>query len=376
MINRQLRPLWALVFATGAWVSAQTASAVLVASSHASDDVKAVADVVCDGEGDQDEINAAVRSLPDGGGTVELSSGVFDIRRVPGTLGGVLIERSNVVLAGQGAATKLVQAAGQETNVIRIIGQGVGNITIRDLYVDANRAENPHGEGDPDVSHARFEFCGIKAFRTYPGGPPGADTHTITIRTCWIVNARRLGIMLEGPNMRVLDNVLGNAGSDSVEILTGPGIIRGNYVEITGQTHVAIGTDRGDNIVMAENIVHVRPTGQLDIGFRSWAASRRHTIGNNVLTVDAGGHCGAAMDIRGTGALVTGNAIHSANTGAPLPLRVTGGNTIIANNLFENVVVVVDDVSGEEKPIVVKDNLMEDSTIDHRQGRLILEPES
>ena len=39
--------------------------------------------------------------------------------------------------------------------------------------------------------------------------------------------------------------VLGNAGSDSVEILTGPGQIIGNDVEVTGQTHVAIGSDRG-----------------------------------------------------------------------------------------------------------------------------------
>ena len=48
------------------------------------------------------------------------------------------------------------------------------------------------------------------------------DTHDITIRNCIVRNSYRPGILLEGPNMRVLDNLLGNAGSDSVEILTGP----------------------------------------------------------------------------------------------------------------------------------------------------------
>jgi hypothetical protein len=343
---------------------------LVVAAADAAAPSKAAADYLCDGDGDQEEINAAIAALPPAGGTVSLTEGTFDIRRVEGSLGGVLIARSGVTLAGQGAATRLVQAPGQETNVIRIIGEGVGNITVRDLYVDANRDANPDGAGDPNVSHGRFEFCGIKAFRTHPGGPSGADTHDITIRNCWIMNARRLGIMLEGPNMRVLDNVLGNAGSDSVEILTGPGIIRGNYVEITGQTHVAIGSDRGNNIIMSGNIVHVRPGGELDIGFRSWAASRRHVITDNILTVETGGRCGAAMEIRGAGATVTGNAVHSASA-EPLPLRILGGNTVLAHNLLENVLVVVDDQTGEGGPILMADNLMERSKVEHRHGNLL-----
>jgi hypothetical protein len=362
--------LTCLLVCIAATAGADTSRATaFVAASTADDATKAAAAYACDGDGDQEEINRAICELPPEGGTVLLSQGTFDIRRVEGTLGGVLIERSDVVLAGQGAATRLVQGPGQETNVIRIIGNGVGRITIRDLYVDANRDANPVGEGDPDVSHARFEFCGIKAFRTVPGGPSGDDTHDITVQHCWVVNARRLGIMLEGPNMRVLDNVFGNAGSDVVEILTGPGIIRGNYIEITGQTHVAVGSDRANNIIMAQNIVHVTPTGQLDIGFRSWAQSRRHVIADNVLTVDPGGQCGAAMEIRGIGASVTGNAIHSAND-QPLPLRITGGNTLVTNNIMENVAIVVDDAGEENYPIVVKDNIMEGSRIEHIRGNL------
>lgn len=344
---------------------------IVVATADSSERSRAAADFVGDGVGDQQEIHAAIQALPEVGGTVLLMEGTYDIRKVEGTLGGVLIDRSNVVLAGQGPSTKLILAASQNTNVVRIIGSGVGNIVIRDLYVDANRDQNAQGTGDPNVSHARFEFCGIKAYYQEPGGPGGTPNHDITIQNTYVLNAHRLGIMLEGANMRVLNNVLGNAGSDSVEILTGPGEIRGNYVEITGPTHVAIGTDRADSVIMADNIVHVKEGGNLDIGFRSWAASLQHVIANNVVTVAPGGHCARAMDVRGTGAVVTGNSIRSWQVDERTRLTISGGNTIVTGNLLENVVVEVADESGEGKPILIKNNILENSTIERKSGNLV-----
>ncbi len=345
------------------------ADTFLVAAHDASDKSKATANFVADGDGDQEEINAAVRALPEAGGTVQLTEGTFDIRRVEGALGGVLVERSNVTLAGQGSSTKLIQAPAQETNVIRIIGMGVGHVTIRDLYVDANRDANPLGEGAENVSHARFEFCGIKAYRTFPGGPSGEDTHDITIRNCHVVNARRLGIMLEGPNMHVVDNFLGNATSDVVEILTGPGEMRGNYAEITGRTHVAFGSDRGNHIIMSDNIINVTPIGDIDIGFRSWSNSKHHAINGNVIRVEKGGKMGRAMDIRGTETAIMGNSIHNANE-APLPLYITAGNAVVTGNVFENVTLVIDDQTDAQKPIMIKDNIMDNSTVALQGGNL------
>ncbi len=355
--------------------TATSTGTVLVATADSSQAAKAAADYLADGVGDQEEINAAIAALPKAGGLVQLAEGTYDIRRIEGELGGVLIKRSNVVLAGRGHSTTLRQAANQETNVIRIMGSGVGHITIRDLHVDANRDENPLGEGDPDVSHARFEFCGIKAFCQRPGESGAAPNHNITIQNCHIHDARRLGIMLEGANMRVLDCHIGNANSDAVEILTGPGIIRGNYFEITGRTHVACGSDRGNSIIMSQNIVHVKSTGDIDIGFRSWSNSERHIISNNVLTVDPGGKCGAAMEVRGYGAIVTGNTINKAEKDAPLPLRITGGDTMVHGNFFDNVTVVVDDKAAIAKPIYVFNNIMRDSTIDHVKGDLRTSPD-
>lgn len=352
---------------SGAYCEAAT---VIVAALDSSANARETADFVGDGEGDQEEINAAIESLPPAGGKVLLMEGTYDIRKVSGELGGVLIKQSDVELAGMGTATKLIQAASQETNVIRIIGSGVHDVRIRDLWVDANRDENPIGYGDPNVSHDRFEFCGIKGFCARPGGSCAESLYNITVQNCVILNARRLGIMLEGRNMNVIDNVLGNALSDSVEILTGPGEIRGNYFEITGRTHVACGSDRGNSILMTDNIVHVRETGDIDIGFRSWGDSERHVIANNVLTVEKGGRCGTAMDVRGNGAVVTGNCIHSKNE-AKHPLWITGGNTLVTGNLFENVTLVINDITGKNLPIVVNNNILHNSEIDHQKGNLI-----
>jgi len=342
----------------------------VVAAKDSAESSKLNAAYICDGEGDQEEINAAIRSLPAPGGRVLLMEGAYDIRRVAGALGGVIIDRSNIVLEGQGPATKLIQAPEQETNVIRIIGSGVGHITIRNLYVDANRDRNPIGEGDENVSHARFEFCGIKAFCAVPGGA-GDPCHNITIEHTYVMNARRLGIMLEGRNMRVLNNVLGNAFSDSVELLTGPGEIRGNYAEITGKTHVAFGTDRGDNIVMANNIVHVRAGGDLDIGFRSWADSQRHVIDGNIVTVDPGGKCAVAIDARGFGAIITGNHVYTAESENKTSVKIGAGKTIATGNVFENTVIQIDDTTGTGKPIIFEDNILENSSVEIRSGNLV-----
>jgi len=266
-------------------------------------------------------------------------------------------------------------ASNQNVNVIRIVGSGVGHVTIRDLCVDANREQNSIGQGDPNISHDRFEFCGIKAFRQAPRGPSAAeDTHDITIRNCVVKNAHRLGIMLEGPNMRVLDNVLGNAGSDSVEILTGPGLIRGNLVEISGRTHVAIGSDRANSIIMADNIVRVMKGGQLDIGFRSWAGSKRHVIADNILTLEEGGQCGLAIDVRGTETTITGNNLQALSSTNTTRIRLSAGNAVVTGNVLENVVIEVNDQTGADNPILIHGNVLQNSRVVRRKGNVIESP--
>lgn len=170
--------------------------------------------------------------------------------------------------------------------------------------------------------------------------------------------------------MHVVGNVLGNATSDVVEILTGPGEMRGNYAEITGRTHVAFGSDRGNNIIMADNIVHVRPEGDIDIGFRSWADSKHHAINGNVIRVESGGKLGRAMDIRGTETAVTGNSVYNHADNPSLPLYIRGGNAVLTGNVLENVTIIVEDETESQRPILIQNNILENTAIDHRRGNL------
>lgn len=344
---------------------------MIVATQSSSEKSKAVANFVGDGVGDQEEIYAAIHALPASGGTVTLMEGTYDIRKVEGKLGGLIIDRSNVMLMGQGAATRLILAPDQNTNVIRIIGNGVGNIVIRDLWVDQNRDQNPYNGAEfVNISHGRFEYNGIKAFCAEPGGSCPEPTHNITIENCTVLNAQRLGIMLDGPNMRVVNNHLGNAHSDAVELLEGPGFVMGNFVEITGRTHVAVGSDRGNSIIMANNVVHVREGGDLDIAFRSWADSERHVISNNIVMVDQGGKLGLAMDVRGFDTSVTGNVIRGGE-GERLPLWLTGAGMAVTGNHFQNVELIVNDQTGTNRPILIQGNIMENSGVSHEVGNLI-----
>lgn len=359
---------------SGAPARGLAGATLVVATRDSSERSRAAADFVGDGQGDQEEIYAAIHALPPAGGTVLLMEGTYDIRKVPGKLGGLLIDRGNVTLRGQGSSTRLILAPGQNTNVIRIIGSGVGHITIRELWVDQNRDQNPEAAGDPNVSHARFEYCGIKGYAAVPGQAPGEAVHDISVIDCTVLNSQRLGIMLDGPNMRVLDNVLGNANSDAVELLTGPGIIRGNLVEITGRTHVGIGSDRGDSIVMSNNILHVKKGGDIDIGFRSWADSQRHVIMGNVIQVDEGGKLGLAMDVRGFGTSITGNVIQGRDAQERLPLWLTGAGMVVTGNQFENVTLIVNDQTGTKRPILIRDNGMENTVVEHKQGNLAPTP--
>lgn len=78
--------------------TARSATYVL-AASNASDRMKNEADTECSGDGDQEQINAAVAALPSVGGKVVLSEGDFTLAAP------VTITRDNVTLEGMGHGT-------------------------------------------------------------------------------------------------------------------------------------------------------------------------------------------------------------------------------------------------------------------------------
>ena len=117
----------------------------VVAAYNAPAHVKAQADYVCDGTADGTEINAAISALSTTGGRVVLTEGLF-------TLSGngyLNINKSNVILHGQGAATIIkaengyVGSDGSDRIMARIygtVGTPISNVRVEGIYFDGNRA--------------------------------------------------------------------------------------------------------------------------------------------------------------------------------------------------------------------------------------------
>jgi hypothetical protein len=111
---------------------------------------KAHADFICDGIEDQIQIQAALDSVWDnGGGTVKLLEGIFNVAYYPTTVLVSLRIPNNVTLEGSGInATTIKRAANQSTGQFLISNKDTvtaHNVVIKDLTIDGNKANNRGG---------------------------------------------------------------------------------------------------------------------------------------------------------------------------------------------------------------------------------------
>jgi len=124
---------------------------ILVAASDADESIKSVADYVCDGVNDEEEINQAIQQAVDEGiYTVVLSEGTFNVEPTNTFefIGETFyccipITSSNVRLRGCGDKTVISlkpEVAEVDTGVIAIIGNEthISNISIENLYIKSN----------------------------------------------------------------------------------------------------------------------------------------------------------------------------------------------------------------------------------------------
>ena len=324
-----------------------SAATLIVATCDSAESSKVRADFVGDCDGDQQEINAAIQALPPVGGTVLLMEGHYDIKSVGGTLGGVLIDRSYVTLEGVGLSTRLRLANGQNNNVIRIAGSGTTDIVVQSLYIDGNFDAN---EG------AGFEVCGVKAAST--GTSP---IRNVTVQNTTIERSYRLNVMLDGINMRIINNRLGDARSDVAEILTGPGEISNNYVEIASVTGYVLGSDAASTITIANNIVQVLSSGRVSqVVFRFWGGRYRNILSNN--QVYAEGPVAAVVRMDGYFNVVSGN-IFSVLWDQRSQFTVNAGS-IVNGNVFQNIDIDLKDTTVPDMwPIALSNNFFYRTTV-------------
>ena len=300
-------------------------SSLLVATNDSSEKAKLTADFVGDGFGDQDEINQAIAALPLSGGRVDLAAGTYDIRRVPGMLGGVLVDRENVTLVGVGASTRLILAPEQNTNVVR---GTASNFHACNFWIDGNSFNNPNP--------LPFEGNGIRV-----SGVPNPFTSVVsnvTVDGVIVCNANTLGFQLIGLNVRVVRSSYylssPHTTHDAFELGLGPGELCNNYTEIGGQIGYVLGSDTGEQINISNNLVRVVSGGTVtEAVIRPWPNKWGHIVTNNNIRAD-GGMVNMMLIVEGgesnviIGNVFGGNDLRSR-------VRIASPSAVVTGNVFQ-----------------------------------------
>ncbi len=304
-------------------------AAVVVAASDAADHLKKAADVVCPGRDDHVVINAAIAGLPENGGRVHLTGGSYSIGTVEGTYGGVTIARSNVLLTGEGSATRLLLQDGlTDINVIWIKGD-LRDVAVRDLYINGN------GENQVPWVRARSQWNGGNGIKIInpAGGTDAAGIHEPTPRNvkvtdCHIENCQLMAVMAHGTAVEVMDCYFtGDFGSHVVEILGHSGRIEGCTLRVKDGDTVGFGfsTDRTCFYHIVNNKIVVEAGGRI----------KGHPI-NNWPPKEPGREITTGREFHG---IISGNIL--INHGSTSHVRLDGYMDVVHGNIFRGVPVVI-----------------------------------
>ncbi len=266
------------------WLDIGTPSSatIVVAASNAKNPQDA--DYVCDGTDDQIEINSAIASLPAGGGKIVFSEGDFYLNKKSdfATNFCAILVNSNMVLEGQGDTTKFHLNDGQNVGVIRSPdGVVVNNITVRDMWIDGNFANNPTVVGT-------LANCNVAIM----GGSTGVNLHVINVTS---IHARTGGALVQGQGVSIEDCYFHNNKVVQAELLSNPTVGGGGF--IMGCTSLiddgtigpdGYGVDTGDSCIIANNTIIIGTTGVLSLGLYTMNNSYRTIIHDNIIRLTPG----------------------------------------------------------------------------------------
>ncbi len=216
----------------------------VVAASDAPALIKAQADYISDGIGDEVQINAAITAaVANGGGKVLLSSSNFSIN-------GNIEIKSNIYLQGQGMGVTAIRASNSFTpgRMINYDGTGAPTyanfITISDLELDGNKSA--FGDTFPRLGiaiiyanyvtifntyiHDIYEACGITVGHTGDISP----FIGVNVFNNWIVDTDRNGIDATGAGVNyavyLQNNKIRGSGWNGITLDGNNGRILNNYI--------------------------------------------------------------------------------------------------------------------------------------------------
>ncbi|KKL83236.1 hypothetical protein LCGC14_1976760, partial [marine sediment metagenome] len=317
-------------------------STFLVAASDARDQIKAVADYVCDGVDDHVEINAAwvaVQALNIGGGRVVLSAGTFLITD------GVVVnpdqgEPGVMIGAGRGA-TEIKMSSGSDTSAVRvragstvrdfsIVVDSSATVTRGALEIDENdsAAFNISIDTDDGVGiwcdgpRSRVEACDIITRIDGTHGISVVPNATGSkIINNYVIESRQHGIFIDGDaggtgeHTQISGNTILNPSRQTADTydgihMEGPFLadhgptITGNIIYRDG------GNDFRDGIlVAAANVVDVTISGNtVGTGVGRWAINM-----NGVRSIATGNRLMGGIDVGGDDNHIEGNLVAIIN---------------------------------------------------------------
>ncbi|MFC1658224.1 NosD domain-containing protein [Candidatus Omnitrophota bacterium] len=286
-----------------------TGPTLIVAADDSNDKTKA--DYVCDGTSDEEQIEDAIQGLETTGGTVLLLDGTYNISttiNVADSSGNAL---SNISLVGSGRGTILFLTNSADCTVVQAGDGGtttVTGVTIANLQVDGNKANNTSGNG--------IVF--------------NQDVHQSRIQNTWVHDFDNTGILLSGASgeENTYNLIQGNdvrTSSDSGILLTRSSynIISGNICQGNIDNGIMVTTNSYYNTV--ENNVCRNTTGE---GIQMYGTASRNAIIGNVSADNSS--IGIKFNYSSSYNIVFGNKVHNNTHG--IRLNASSNYNIISSN--------------------------------------------
>jgi hypothetical protein len=286
-----------------------------------------------------------------GGGEVHLLEGLYKVNKtytIGSAAGCIALSRYgdvgdvNLVISGCGKATLLWLNDNQNCSIFRIDGDDIGNITIKDLAMNGNWANN--------TTSACCETCGVKAWNT-----SGNYFRNFTVENCWIDDFDDYGLCLKATFATVRNCTLGDATRAVVYTACSKGRILNNTVKIDDTSGNVFRMDYLDSVCIG-NSVYITLTGSTAAVIYLPSTGHRMLVADNFIDAWYGySREDAWLYTTASRTIVTGNNIcgrwpHIIDT------KIMAGKCIVANNTLTQASVTVNNTTGDNEPAIVCNN--------------------
>lgn len=257
----------------------------------------AFATYVCDGVGDQVEINNAILAAHSaGGGIVRIFSGQFDIAASISAS-----NTSNVTIEGVGYATHLMLHASTSQNIIA--AQSPTKLVIRNLRLDGNRSNNSDPGGSQDAQQNNIAAWNASGLEIYGVYSHSAIYHGIFVRDATGASS----------NISIHDNELYDNGYRPVHI-HGSDTLSIKYAIISrnlchdngalsssGNAGIFCTFGNGHCIIVADNIIHDENGGGISVQGTLTSSSLTTAADKSIVTGNQIDNCKSAGIFIGEG---------------------------------------------------------------------------